>query len=146
MRWQAATSSFTKCRTAFQTDTSEVMCISLQLWERYTFILARWKSVLSLKKSILVLLRKPFSPLSIVTVLRLGSARSSSSSCFAAPLAWAEEPTTLIENFEISFRQTNKVSRNVHRVGFYAILYVLGARYYIPNHPRVCWSNDIHRT
>ncbi len=34
----------------------------------------------------------------MVTFLRLGSARSSSSSCHAAPLVWAEKPTALLYN------------------------------------------------
>ncbi len=46
----------------------------------------------------MVLLRNSFFLLSIVTFLRLGSACSSSSSCFAASLAWAKRPTGLLYN------------------------------------------------
>ncbi len=68
------------------------MCISLKLQERYTFILARQESFLSLIKSISVLLRNPFFPSLDSNFSQVRMSMVSSSACRAASLAWAKRP------------------------------------------------------
>ncbi len=84
------------------------MCILLGLRMRYTFIQARQDSFLSLIKSILVLLCNPFFLLYIVTFMRKDSACSSSLSCCAVSLAWAEGPTA--QSIDSSISRLHRVT------------------------------------
>ncbi len=85
-----------RCLVLNRPNTLDSMIISMELldYARLDHGYSRFSQ--HLIKFILVWLAKPFSYLSIVTFLRLESARSSSFSCCPAFLAWAKGPTALL--------------------------------------------------